>query len=70
MTLEQLFTKHEAELKAFDQGLMSENLYQDFYNYYLDSGQMPYGVAKARTDDPWNWVGAQVEQLTIKTTLH
>ena len=30
--------------------------YEDLYTYFLDSGEMPYGVAKARTGDPGTWL--------------
>jgi hypothetical protein len=30
--------------------------FEKLYNYFLDSGEMPYGVAKARTGDPDYWI--------------
>jgi len=30
------------------------------FDYYMDSGQMPYGVMKARTGDPLNWIADKV----------
>jgi hypothetical protein len=36
-------------------GDMSEPLYDALYDYYQDD--MPYGVKKARTGDPFEWVG-------------
>lgn len=35
---------------------MSEDLFDALYEYYLNSGEMPYGVAKARDGDPMEWV--------------
>jgi hypothetical protein len=35
--------------------------YDELYEYYLMSGQMPYGVAKARTGDPDQWIVDQLE---------
>lgn len=35
--------------------------YQELYEYYLNSGQMPYGVAKARTGDPDQWILDQLD---------
>lgn len=26
------------------------------YSYFINSGEMPYGVAKARTGDPAQWI--------------
>lgn len=36
---------------------------EELYNYYLGSGEMPYGVAKARTSDPLEWMRQQIEPL-------
>ena len=33
---------------------MSDELFQDLYDYYFDD--MPYGIKKARTGDPEEWV--------------
>lgn len=33
----------------------TEALMTWIYEYYLNSGEMPYGVAKARTGDPYEW---------------
>ena len=30
--------------------------YEKLFNYFCDSGEMPYGVAKARTGDPDFWI--------------
>jgi hypothetical protein len=41
----------------FDQDV---DLMEELYEYYLNSGEMPYGVAKARDGDPDQWIGDQV----------
>jgi hypothetical protein len=33
------------------------------YDFYIDSGEMPYGVAKARTGDPKEWIYQQLKGL-------
>jgi len=33
-----------------------EEFYEALFNMYLDSGEMPYGTAKARTGDPAQWI--------------
>ena len=43
-------------------GELSDELYQALYDFYLNSGEMPYGVAKAREGDPYNWVADQLTQ--------
>ena len=37
-------------------------IYDALFDYYLASGEMPYGVAKARTGDPENWITGKFEQ--------
>tara|TARA_Y100000034_G_scaffold117258_1_gene156497 strand:- start:665 stop:976 length:312 start_codon:yes stop_codon:yes gene_type:complete len=37
--------------------------FQKLYTYYLDSGEMPYGVAKARTGDPDVWILETLEAI-------
>lgn len=56
-TLNHIVNKYKHEVKNFLDGAdMSENLYDALYDYYLDRGEMPYGVAKAREGDPYQWV--------------
>ena len=38
------------------------DLYDRLFNFYADSGRMPYGTMKARTGDPFEWI---TEQLAI-----
>ena len=42
-----------------------DNVFEDLYNYFLNSGEMPYGVAKARTGDPMNWVFEQLDGMGL-----
>ena len=35
---------------------LSERLYDSLFSYYCGTGEMPYGVAKARTGDPYEWI--------------
>jgi len=57
MSYEALLTKHRAEIERMeDSGEMSDALYQDFYDYFVNSGEMPYGTAKARDGDPYEWI--------------
>jgi hypothetical protein len=32
------------------------------YDYYSDAGEIPYGVAKGRTGDPFEWVTQRLDQ--------
>lgn len=45
---------------AGEDDLIEENL-NALYDYFLDSGEMPYGVAKARTGDPSSWIYDKLE---------
>ena len=56
-TLSHVVNRFKHEVKKFLNGEeMSDNLYDALYDYYLDSGEMPYGVAKAREGDPYAWI--------------
>jgi hypothetical protein len=56
-TLKHILDRFPAEIKAFEQGQdLEDNLYDALYDYYMSSGEMPYGVAKGRTGDPYEWV--------------
>jgi len=37
-------------------------VFDKLYEYYLNAGEMPYGVAKARDGDPYEWVFCRIEQ--------
>jgi hypothetical protein len=37
--------------------------FQKLYNWFLDSGEMPYGIAKARIGDPDVWILETLEAL-------
>jgi hypothetical protein len=58
-------TFFEVQLRKAGQNLvnnmgLSDAQFDYFYEYYSNNGQMPYGVAKARTGDPYDWVDAQI----------
>ena len=61
-TLEHIVNRFKHEAKTFlNTGEMSDKLYDALYDYYLDRGEMPYGIAKAREGDPYTWVAARFE---------
>ena len=56
-TLEHIIKKFKHETKNFLAGNDLDNdLYDALYDYYSDNGEMPYGVAKARDGDPYQWI--------------
>ena len=40
-------------------------IYEKLYTYYTDLNEMPYGVAKARTGDPDQWIWKQLHKEGI-----
>ncbi len=56
-TLKHIVQRFPKEVKDFKMGNdMDEDLYHALYDYYNLHGEMPYGTAKARTGDPYEWV--------------
>ena len=56
-TLAHIISKFKNEVKRVMAGEeMDNDLYDALFDYYLSAGEMPYGVAKARTGDPYEWV--------------
>jgi hypothetical protein len=62
-TIDHILNRFKHEVKQFEAGNdMDSDLYEALFDYYSDSGDMPYGIAKARTGDPFTWVGDQLAQ--------
>ena len=38
-------------------------LYRELYAYFLSVGDMPYGIAKARTGDPVDWITDELNAI-------
>ena len=55
----------EAYAKILDDGEVNDNekLYDELYEYFLED--MPYGVQKARTGDPVEWITMRLEDLGL-----
>ena len=50
--------------KAFKEGGEiddNQEFFDALYNYYADSGEMPYGVQKARDGDPYQWISDRLD---------
>jgi len=61
-TLEHILDRFKYEVRHFEQGGdLDEHLYDALYDYYCDTGDMPYGVQKAREGDPMEWVAQNLE---------
>ena len=37
--------------------------FEYLYEHFLNSGEMPYGVMKARTDDPFDWIHRELKKM-------
>ena len=57
----------EAYAKILDDGDIYDNekLYDELYEYFLED--MPYGVQKARTGDPVEWITEHLDYLGLLT---
>lgn len=52
---------------AVEQGMgITDDMYETLYDYYTESGEMPYGTAKARDGDPVEWVNDRISELFNK----
>ena len=58
----------EAYAKILDDGEVNDNekLYDELYEYFLED--MPYGVQKARTGDPVEWITEHLDYLGLLTS--
>ena len=62
-TLEHIANRFKHEVKSFQEtGDMDTDLYEALFDYYFNAGEMPYGTAKARTGDPYEWVSNRFSQ--------
>lgn len=56
-TMRHVIGKFKHEVKNFVNGdELDDDLYHALFDYYSDHGEMPYGVAKGRDGDPFEWV--------------
>jgi len=44
------------DVTDLDQIEYGSEVYEDLYDYYANSGEMPYGVMKAREGTPDEWI--------------
>ena len=63
MLLKEIIAKHQVDVDLFVNGSdLSEELYDDLFEYYAFTvAEMPYGTAKARTGDPFEWITTRFE---------
>ena len=64
--IKQILTKHDALGMDLDQMVeYGEPLYEALFDYYMHSGEMPYGVMKARIGDPDVWIADRLYELGL-----
>jgi len=69
-TFDHILNRFKAEVKAFEQGGdLDYDLYEALFDYYCDHGEMPYGTAKARTGDPYEWVTLRLDRALKEGTM-
>lgn len=62
-TLKHIISRFPKEVKDFQNGdELSTDLYHALHDYYMDHGEMPYGVSKARDGDPFEWVTMRFDE--------
>ena len=62
-----ILDKHD--ITHLDQIEYGSEVYDDLYNYFADSGEMPYGVMKARDGMPDEWIIDKLIDLEIDKEL-
>ena len=65
-SLDNILAKHR---EAFESVMMGQSMlydhdtfFDELYEYFVNSGEMPYGIAKAREGDPDQWIQEYLEQ--------
>lgn len=65
-SLDNIIAKHR---EAFESVMRGESMlfdhdefYDELYEHYVSSGEMPYGVAKARDGDPDQWIQEELDR--------
>ena len=43
-------------------GEIEQDTFDKLFDHYCNNGEMPYGVAKARTGDPYQWIAERLTQ--------
>ena len=52
-------------IKSVDDIEYGSEVYDELFSYYMDSGEMPYGVMKARDGMPDQWIADRIHELGL-----
>jgi len=66
--VEAILARNKAQYEQFKDGgdlMLLEPLYTELYEYFAGSGEMPYGIQKARDGDPDTWIARRLEALYL-----
>jgi len=66
--VQQILNKHQNAYKQFKSGddlYKHKELYSDLLDYYVNSGDMPYGTSNAKDGDPINWITTRLADLGL-----
>jgi hypothetical protein len=70
--VQQILNKHQNAYKQFKSGddlYNHKELYSELLDYYVNSGDMPYGTSSAKDGDPINWITTRLADMgLIETT--
>lgn len=62
-TLKHILDRFKFEVAQFEaDGDLDQDLYEALFDYYFNAGQIPYGTAKGRTGDPYEWISDRLAQ--------
>ena len=62
-TLQHILNRFKHDVKRFEHGedIYGSDLYDALFDYYSESGEMPYGTQKARDGDPVEWISQRLD---------
>ena len=65
-SLDNIIAKHREAFESVMRGESSlydhDEFYDELYEHYVNSGEMPYGIAKARDGDPDQWIQEELDR--------
>jgi len=65
-SFDQIVAEHaDAVSEVLNGGELSNHLFDELFEFFTNNGEMPYGVAKARDGDPYEWISSK-----LKTNIH
>lgn len=70
-TLQQIFAERSDDVQAFlNGGELSYALYDELFNHYCNTGEMPYGTATATSGDPYAWIEEKLESIAADVEVY